>query len=81
MEEYNAADEGNKIMICLDSESQFADASNRSMDVEHLTSSSPDYIRLIGSGLNQVLNFRGKKTKSLKLCPVNNMLWDIYSEK
>lgn len=63
LEEYNAADEGNRIMICLDSESQFADASNRSMDVEHLTSSSPDYIRLIGSGLNQMLNFRGKKYK------------------
>lgn len=39
------------------------------MGVEHLTSSNPDYIKLRGSGLGQVLRFRDNKYKIVQIMP------------
>ena len=55
--------------ICLDPESDFSDETNRSMGVEHLTPSNPDYIKLRGSGLGQVLRFRDNKYKIVQIMP------------
>lgn len=46
-------------VLCLDSESEFSDTNNRSMDVEHIISSDPVFLKIQGSGLNQVLKIGG----------------------
>lgn len=43
------------ITLCLDSESEFSDLNNTSMGVRHIPSSSSLYLKLQGSGLNQIL--------------------------
>ena len=55
--------------FCLDSESEFSDTNNRSMDVEHITSSDPLFLKIQGSGLKQVLNIDG----------INFRIINIYS--
>lgn len=45
----------NNITLCLDSESEFMDSSNTSMGVRHIPTGSPLYLKLQGSGLNQIL--------------------------
>ena len=56
-------------VICLDSEIDFSDADNHSMDIEHLTSTSTEYTKLYGSGLNQIRYFRGKRYKITQIVP------------
>ncbi len=43
------------ITLCLDSESEFSDLSNTSMGIRHIPSDSSLYLKIQGSGLNQVL--------------------------
>lgn len=43
------------ITLCLDSESEFSDLNNTSMGVRHIPSGSSLYLKMQGSGLNQVL--------------------------
>lgn len=55
--------------ICLDPESDFSDETNRSMCVEHLIPSNPNYVKLGGCGLGQVLHFRNGKYKIVQILP------------
>lgn len=59
--ENDASEQGGHFTICLDPESDFADETNRSMGIEHIAAKNPDYIKLCGSALGQVVRFRGKK--------------------
>ncbi len=43
------------ITLCLDSESEFSDLSNTSMGVRHIPFGSSLYLKIQGSGLNQIL--------------------------
>lgn len=67
LEESNAKGDPDRFEICLDSEAEFSDETNRSLDVEHLTSSNSDYIRLRGGGLGQVLRLRGKNYQIVQI--------------
>lgn len=58
-----------RMEFCLDSETEFSDEINRSSDIEHLTPSSPEYIKLQGSGLQQILKLRGKNYRIVKIIP------------
>ena len=55
------------ITLCLDSESVFADAANRSMGIEHLSFSDTDYIKLQGCGLKSQLVIRNKNYQVVKI--------------
>lgn len=57
------------ITLCLDSESEFSDLSNTSMGVRHIPSGSSLYLKIQGSGLNQVL----------KIEDINYRITDIRS--
>lgn len=46
-------------VLCLDSESEFFDTNNRSMEVEHIPFSNPLFLKIQGSGLKQVLKVDG----------------------
>lgn len=61
--------EESRFEICLDQEAVFSDEANRSMDIEHITSTNPEYIKLRGSGLGQVLTLRNKKYKIIEIMP------------
>lgn len=70
-EENTPADSNNPAIkiLCLDSESEFFDTNNRSLEVEHIPSSNPLFIKIQGSGLKQVLkidgiNYRIKEIRS-----------------
>lgn len=69
--EEDISDNPHHLDICLDQEADFTDESNRSMDVEHLTSSNSEYIRLRGCGLGQILRFRGRKYKITQIVSRN----------
>jgi len=56
-----------RLTICLDNEPDFLQQDNRSMDVEHLTPISTDYIKVCGCGLNQIRYFRGKKYQVIQI--------------
>lgn len=43
------------IILCLDSESEFSDLSNTSMGIRHISSGTSLYLKIQGSGMNQVL--------------------------
>ena len=43
------------LKVCLDSESEFSESDNMSMDIRHIPSGTPLYLKIHGSGLNQVL--------------------------
>ena len=51
------------VEICLDSESEFDDLDNCSLDVKHINREVPLYTKLIGSGLNQILKIDGTNYK------------------
>lgn len=51
------------VEICLDSESEFDDLDNCSLDVRHINREVPLYTKLIGSGLNQILKIDGTNYK------------------
>ena len=55
-------------VLCLDSESEFSDTNNRCMEVEHITSSDPVFLKIQGSGLNQVLKIDGINYKITQIC-------------
>ncbi len=67
--EEDGAGEESRFEICLDQETDFSDDANRSMGIEHIISTDPDYIKLRGSGLGQVLRLRDKKYKIVKIMP------------
>lgn len=49
-------------------ESEFSDINNRSMDIEHITSSNPLFLKIQGSRLKQVLKIGGINFKITKIC-------------
>lgn len=55
-------------VLCLDSESEFSDINNRSLDIEHISSSDPLFLKIQGSGLKQVLKIEGINFKITKIC-------------
>lgn len=57
------------ITLCLDSESEFSDLSNTSMGVRHIPYSSSLYLKIQGSGLDQIL----------KVEDINYRITDIQS--
>ena len=67
--EEDGAGEESRFEICLDQEADFSDDANRSMGIEHIVSTNPDYIKLRGSGLGQVLRLRDKKYKIVEIMP------------
>lgn len=69
LEENNPADSQHPEIrtFCLDSESEFSDINNRSMDVEHITSSDPLFLKIQGSGLRQVLKIDGINFRIAKI--------------
>lgn len=69
LEESNPAGKTDRFDVCLDAEADFTDEANRSMGIEHLTSSNLDHIKLRGSGLGQVLKLRGKNYKVIQIVP------------
>ena len=48
-------------VIALDSEADFGERNNHSLGVEHANKQDPVYSKLIGGGVGQVVNLRGKK--------------------
>ena len=71
LEEDGVEDKPHCFDVCLDQESDFSDESNRSMGIEHLIPSNPDYIKLRGSGLGQILKLRDRKYKIKQILPRN----------
>lgn len=69
LEESNPTDRPERIEICLDSEAEFSDETNRSLGIEHLPRSSPEHIKLQGGGLHQILRFRGKAYRIVQIMP------------
>lgn len=69
LEESGSDGEPEHLELCLDSEADFSDDTNRSMGVEHLSSSNIDYIRLQGCALKQVIQFRGKCYQITQIVP------------
>mgnify|MGYP001851984928 FL=1 len=57
------------ITLCLDSESEFSDLSNTSMGIKHVPAGSFLYLKIQGSGMNQIL----------KVDDVNYRIIDIHS--
>lgn len=55
--------------IALDSESDFGDSNNHSLEVEHISKQDPIYSKLIGAGIRQVLNLRGKNYQVISFEP------------
>lgn len=70
--EENSPEDGKKpqvITVCLDSESEFSDLNNTSMGIRHIPAGSPLYLKIQGSGMNQIL----------KVDDVNYQIIDIHS--
>lgn len=55
------------IRICLDSESEFSDANNRSLDIEHVTRTDNIYNKLCGNSVNQIVNIRGSRYEIIEI--------------
>ena len=56
-------------LVALDSESDFGDKDNHSLGAEHINKQDQVYIKLMGSGKNQVLNLRGRSYKVISFEP------------
>lgn len=67
LEENTTEPQPPKLDICLDAEADLANEGNRSMGIEHLTPSNPDYMKLRACGLNQVIRFRGGNYKITRI--------------
>lgn len=67
--------------LCLDSEAELNDQSNRSLGIEHLSQSNPDYIKLHGCGLRQELNFRGKRFRVVQIMQRNQYCFGFILKK
>lgn len=61
--------EGSTWVVALDSEAEFGDRDNRSLDAEHINKQDQVYNKLLGSGKNQVLNLRGRSYKVISFEP------------
>lgn len=73
--EENSTEDGKNpqiVTLCLDSESEFSDSSNTSMGVRHIPSSSSLYLKIQGSGLNQVLKVEGINYRIIDIQSRNN---------
>lgn len=51
------------ITVCLDSESEFSDPTNTGLDVRHIPAGSALYLKIHGSGMNQVLKIENVSYK------------------
>lgn len=60
------------IVLCLDSESEFSDLSNTSMGIRHISSGTPLYLKIQGSGLNQILKVEGTNYRITDMCSRNS---------
>ncbi len=53
--------------ICLDNDLDFYDEMNRSMEIEHITTADPEYIKLRGCGVGNVLFLRNRKYRIIQI--------------
>lgn len=60
---------GNGLTICLDSESEFDDSDNHSLDIKHLASPDKNYVKLHNAGLRQILMIDGVKYQVVRIMP------------
>ncbi|MBP3854279.1 MAG: hypothetical protein IK990_01520 [Ruminiclostridium sp.] len=60
-------DNSKVIEVILDSEPEFSDEFNKSMDVEHIPLSSPDYAKLYSCGPRQIVKFHNKKYRIVSI--------------
>ena len=81
LEETSPEGEPNRLELCLDSEAELDDQANRSLGIEHLSVTSPEYLKLHGSGLRQELNFRGKRYKVIQILPRNQYCFGYILRK
>ena len=81
LEEANPSGEPDRLELCLDSEAEFNHQGNRSLDVEHLSPTDSEFIKLQGAGLKQELYFRGRKYRVAKIIPRNNYCFDYIMRK
>ena len=65
--EEDGAGEDSRFEICLDQEADFSDEANRSMGIEHIRPTNPEYRKLYGSGIGQILRLRDKKYKVVEI--------------
>ena len=62
----------NKIItVCLDSESEFSDSNNKSMDIIHIPSGTPLYLKIMGSNINQVIKIDNINYRIIDICSRN----------
>lgn len=69
LEDNNSEEEPVRYDICLDSEEDFSDNTNRSMGVEHLPNSALDYVKLIGCSLGQIVKIHNRDLKIVQIVP------------
>lgn len=55
--------------ICLDSEEDFSDNTNRSMGIEHLPNYDLDYVKLLGCSLGQIVKIHNRNLKIVQIVP------------
>ena len=55
------------ITVCLDSESEFFDPENTSLNVKHIPAGTPLYLKIQGSSLNQILKIEDISYKITKI--------------
>ena len=53
--------------ICLDSEEDFSDNTNRSMGIEHLSNYDLDYVKLLGCSLGQIVKIHNMNLKVVQI--------------
>ena len=60
---------GNIWKVVLDTEDDFGEESNKSLDADHISRTDPVYIKLVGKGRKQILNLRGKRYRVIDYEP------------
>ena len=81
LEELTTDEQPPRLIICLDSEAELSYEGNHSMGIDHLTPSAPDYIKLCGCGLNQVIKIRGKNYKIIHIASRVQYGWSYVFKK
>lgn len=65
----NNYDANDKLLVCLDSEADFIDEQNRSLDIDHLRQGDANYTKLIRAGIGQVIKVFGNHYKVTGFMP------------
>lgn len=69
LEECNPVDNDNPCIreLCLDSESEFCNLRNHSLGIEHVSNKDPIYLKMMGSGLRQVIKIGETNYKIIQI--------------